>query len=291
MAGRAVVDDALVIEMRIRECRWRMADRAVLVGWDVRWIDPGILPRRIHTVMAGRAIVRDAGVIEHGRRERTTRKMADATILGGHHMVGSGVLSGGVHTVVAGIAPAPDHVGTCVINKGIGEAGRVVANGAITVGIVMNGTRRHASRTKHREGRTAIVAGRAPVRDTDMIEHRRGEHVAGMADPTILIRRQMGRTLNQIRAGREKLTRVAAFASGSDIQMNIGQKRRESEIVGELMAGAAVVLGRNMVDLLRRRDTCIVAGRAVIRINSSMAVGDSGKGSEVPDIVAVRAIK
>lgn len=67
MAGRAVIDDALVIEMRIREFCWRVAGRAVLAGWDMRWIDPGILACRIHTVMAGRAIVRNAGVVEHGR--------------------------------------------------------------------------------------------------------------------------------------------------------------------------------------------------------------------------------
>lgn len=178
-----------------------------------------------------------------------------------------------------------------MVDEGVGKTRGVVTVGAIPDGVLVNGRLRHSSNAKGNVCRPAIVAGCTISRDTQVVEYRRGEHVARMADTAILIRGQMVCPLDQIGVGWKELRCMATLAALSDVRMNRRQEVRECEAVGKLVAEAAIILGRDVVVRLRRGDAGVVAGGAISRIYPSMAIGDSRKGGEVAGVVTVRAVQ
>jgi len=83
VTGRAVVDDAGVIEHGVEKTAGDVTDAAILGGRQV--ID--VLADGRHAIMAGRAVVHDAGMIKH-RGGKCRGAMAIGAIPGRGHMVG-----------------------------------------------------------------------------------------------------------------------------------------------------------------------------------------------------------
>ena len=91
--------------------------------------------------------------------------------------------------------------------------------------------------------------------------------------------------------GGEESGYMAAFAAMRNILMKRRQERCRGEDNGRVVTRAAIILGRNVVNALGRRDSCAVAGRAIIRVYSQVAESDAPKTCEVVDIVTRRAIQ
>lgn len=82
VTGRAVVDDAGVIEHRTDECRGVVTDTAVLVGRNVTYC----FTDREHVVVTRTAVVNDAGMIKC-RRYETGGHVTGMAVVTGRHVV------------------------------------------------------------------------------------------------------------------------------------------------------------------------------------------------------------
>ena len=103
VAGRAIVDDAVMAKGRRQEPAGLVADMAVLVGRHV----PGRrgLARRGHTIMAGCAVIDDAAMIE-GRAGKRSGVVAHRAVLRGRQVTVG--FTGGLGAVMAGGAVIGD---------------------------------------------------------------------------------------------------------------------------------------------------------------------------------------
>lgn len=115
-----------------------VAQRTVFGGRNMGRVDLGILAGCIDTIVARLTVIDDADVIKHRRRKGTAGHVTDIAILVGYDVIGLGILAGCIGTVVAGITPAIDYLGAGVVDERVGKTSRVVANGAISVGVLMN---------------------------------------------------------------------------------------------------------------------------------------------------------
>ncbi|MAF84188.1 MAG: hypothetical protein CL797_08810 [Chromatiales bacterium] len=104
----------------------------------MRRVDLGVLAGCVSAIVARLTIIDDAGVIKHRRRKGTAGYVTDIAILVGHDMIGLGVLTGCIDTVMAGIAAGIQNFRAAVVDKRAGKTSRVVANGAISVRVLMN---------------------------------------------------------------------------------------------------------------------------------------------------------
>lgn len=55
--------------------------------------------------------------------------------------------------------------------------------------------------------------------------------------------------------------------------MKRNHKRRRGKSIGGVVTDAAIVLCRDVVELLGGRDTCVVAGCTIVRIDAHVAKG------------------
>ena len=115
-----------------------MAHRTIFGGRNVSGIDLGLHACRVDSIVARRTVIDDTGMIKHRRCERATGHVTDTAILVRDDMVGPVIHACRINTVVAGITPAIDYLGAGVVDERVGKTSRVVANGAISVGVLMN---------------------------------------------------------------------------------------------------------------------------------------------------------
>jgi hypothetical protein len=127
-------------------------------------------------------------MIEH-RRRKGAWNVTDTAILICYNVVRLGILAGCIRAIVAGIAPITQNIRAGVVDKRIGETGRVMAYGAIRVRVLMNWRNGHPPGTEPNIIGAAIMARRAITGDTDMAKNRWSERGNCMAVVTILIRR------------------------------------------------------------------------------------------------------
>ena len=171
VTGHTVTDDTQVIEPGACKACGRMADGAVLGGWNMRGVGLGSFAGRRIAVVAGRTIVDDAGVIEHRRRKGAAGHMTGAAILAGYDVVGFGIFAGCIGAVVAGNAAVVQNDRAGVIDKRGGETYRVMAHGTVAAGILMNRAGGLPQRTERNMARTAIVARRTIIGDAGMVKY------------------------------------------------------------------------------------------------------------------------
>jgi hypothetical protein len=220
VTGSAIIHDVPVIERGSREDRGGMAHRAILVRWYVRGVDPGFFADRSITVMTRGAVIHDAGVVEHRRRKRAAGHVTDSAILRCYHMVRLGGLAGCIGAVVAGLATVTNNARTVMIDKRVGEIGRVVAYGTVPAGVLMNRRISHPQGTEQNKIGAAVMARRTIISDIDMAEYRRPESGNRVAIVTILIRWQMVGCPNQLRLGGKEAADMAAFATARNVLMS-----------------------------------------------------------------------
>lgn len=175
-----------MVEPGIDKCGSDVAKRTVLRGRQVGCMLAG----RVGAVVTGLAVVRDAGVVEHRRHKGATGHVADAAILGRRHVIRLCVLTRGIDAVMTGVTPGCQNLGTRMVDKCIGETGRVVAHGAITTGVLMDrciGCLPGADQSNVRK--LPVMAGDTVSGDTLVSKTGGCESVNRMTAVTILRRR------------------------------------------------------------------------------------------------------
>lgn len=253
------------------------------------WIDFGVFAGRVDTVVAGSAVVDDTGVIEDRWCKGAAGDMTHTTILLGDHVIRFCVFAGGVDTVVAGVATGSGYLRARVVHERICEVCRVVADGTVAAGVLVNGTVRFAARAEGYEGGAAVVAGRAVPGDANVVKGGGAEPGHGMTQVTVLSCGQMIGRFDQIR--RYKTADMTTLTTAIDIRVHSAQKNVRSKHVRGVVAGAAFILSRNMVGDLRCCDPRGVAGRTVVRINAEVVESDSGEACEVAGVMAGRTVQ
>ena len=169
-----------------------MAHRTILVvDRNVRGIGFGARAGSSNTIMTRRAVIHDAGMIEHGRCKGGAGRVTDTAILGRYHVgrIDPGIFTDGGNAM-AGIAPSGQHGWVAVVDKRVGECGRVVAKSTIRGACRVRRRRRLCSGPER--NKAAIVAGDTIIGNTDVSQHRCWrEAIDIMANVTILCRRQV----------------------------------------------------------------------------------------------------
>lgn len=133
VTGRTITLDTLVIEMGLGKGRGNMAHRAVLIiDRNVRRIDLGTRAGCSDSIVTRGAVIDNTGMVKRGWCKATSGHVADAAILGCHHMrrVDLGVFTSCSNTM-AGIAAHGQHGGVAVVDKRVGKIGRIVAQGTV----------------------------------------------------------------------------------------------------------------------------------------------------------------
>ena len=166
-----------------------------------------------------------------------------------------------------------------------------MAHRAVAARILMDRCGSLAQRTERNAACVAIVARRAIIDDADVIKNRRPEAGRRMAITAILSRRQMPCCLHQIGPRGEEAADMAAFATAGNILMSGEQKRCGFKRNGGIVANAAILIGRNVVEFFRRGDTRSMAGRAVVGIDTQMIKAYAGEAREVSDVMTRRTIE
>ena len=248
MTGRAIVDDASMIEHSADKGAGVMTDTAVLIGRHV----VGRLADGKDIIVAGAAVIHDACVAERCRYE-AGRHVAGITIFIRWHVVGRWGLSSCGGAIVARITIAGD---TRMVESGTGEGRRDMAHRAIL--------RRRKVPDRFTGRRRAIVARGAIVDDTRMIEHGGLETAGYVTNTAIFGRRDVTRILANRAAGATIMTGVAAFAH--DFRAIVIDKG-VSEI-GGVMADTAILVGLmnrriRLTPGIQRHKTSIVARLAI----------------------------
>lgn len=181
------------------------------------WIDLRVLAGGIDSVVAGGAVVSDSGVVEHCGREGATGNVAGATVFECCDVIGFCIHTGGINTVVAGIATAAGNFGTGVVHKRVSEAGRIVADRTIAAGVLVNGCWCFSSGSQTDVVRAAVMTGSTVPGDAQMVETGRRESGNGMAQVTILVCWQMICCFDG--GCRDKLTDMTALAAAIEIRV------------------------------------------------------------------------
>lgn len=194
MAGRAIVDDAGMIEGCRDEAARVMADTAILIGHDMT----GFLGCRETGAVTGRAVIHDARVTKARRFETSGLMAVDAIAVGRHMEV---AFAGSSITVMTGCTVVDD---TLVFKPCIGKGSRCMTYRAI----LGDGDVRRVDFGSGAGCVDTIVTRRAVINDTGMIEYSWCESPAGhVTDTAILGGYHMGRIDLRI------------FASGGDTVM------------------------------------------------------------------------
>ena len=171
VAGFAVIGNALVIKFSPGECRCGMAGRAILGSRNMSRVGFRILASRRNTVVTGGAVINNTGMTEYCWL-KSARHVTDTAILDGRYVrrVDFCIFAGCIDTIMAGVALTTDDVRIGMIDKGIGKISRVVAQRAITTGILMNGRIGFTNGPGRNIVYTAIMAGGAITADANMLK-------------------------------------------------------------------------------------------------------------------------
>lgn len=231
MAGRAIVDDAGMIEGCRDEAARVMADTAILIGHDMT----GFLGCRETGAVTGRAVIHDARVTKARRFETSGLMAVDAIAVGRHMEV---AFAGSSITVMTGCTVVDD---TLVFKPCIGKGSRCMTYRAI----LGDGDVRRVDFGSGAGCVDTIVTRRAVINDTGMIEYSWCESPAGhVTDTAILGGYHMGRIDLRI------------FASGGDTVMAgiaaCGQHGGVGMVdicvgkISRVMTKSAIVCGRGM---------------------------------------------
>lgn len=97
--------------------------------------------------------------------------------------------------------------------------------------------------------------------------------------------------LDDIRIGRKEFAGMTTLATTIDARMSRNQERGRGKRDSGVVTYTAFGLRRNVVDLLRRGDTGVVAGCTVVGIYTQVVERDTRKAREVVDVVAGRAVE
>jgi len=217
--------------------------------------------------------------------------MTGSAVLAGDDVVWFCIHPGCVDAVVAGVAACGSDFRTVVIDKGIGKADGVVADGAVAAGVLVN---RRCGLAQCAEGYvvgTAVVTGCAVSGDAAMVESCRHEPCHGMAEVTVLIGWQMVRSFDQLRIDRKELIDVATFAAARNVLMLSEQEHAAGKCHGGIVADAAIFLRGYVIGFFRRCNACVVAGGAVRRVYPCMVESNAGEAVEIADVMARRAVE
>jgi len=104
-----------------------------------------------------------------------------------------------------------------------------------------------------------IVARDTIARDTDVIEDLWRECRVRMARGTILVRRQMVCRLDNIRIGGKEPTDMTTLATTRNVLMKCSKKRCRGKNIRGIVTDAAIILCRNVINLL---GSCDASGMA-----------------------------
>ena len=95
-----------------------------------------------------------------------------------------------------------------------------------------------------------IVARDTIARDAHVSKDLWREPGGGMANVTILSRRQMVRGLNNIRIGGKESADMTTLATTGNVLMKRGKKRCRGKNISGIVTDAAIILCRNVINLL-----------------------------------------
>ena len=249
------------------------------------------LSGRSYTVMAGRTVIHYPGMAEHRGHEGTAGHVADVAVLGRRHMIRLRVLAGGIGAVVAGVTALADHIGTTVVDKGVQETARVMAHGAVTTGIAVYRGIRFTYCTQRDMVRTAVMTGGAVIGDTAVRKYRWCEYIRCMAQFAVLRCWQVTGRLHQLGPVRNEAFVMTALTTAGDTRVHRREEGCRREHSRGVVANAAVIPCRDMINAFRRRYTGGVTGRAIVGVDARMVVGDTRKSGEVRGDVARRTIE
>ncbi len=84
---------------------------------------------------------------------------------------------------------------------------------------------------------------------------------------------------------------MAAFTAIGQALVHRAEQRWRNKTERGIVTDTALALCRDMVGCLACRDTCVMAGRAVVGIDALVVEGDAGKAAEVAGRVTGRAIQ
>ena len=116
-----------------------MTRRAIIAGWNVSGIGPGIFAGRGNAVVAGGAVINYAGMIKH-RGGKRAGYVTDTAILVCWHVgrIGLGSLASRCHPIMTGFAAFTGNFGTAMIHESACEISGVMACPAILCCALMN---------------------------------------------------------------------------------------------------------------------------------------------------------
>ena len=135
-----------------------------------------------------------------------------------------------------------------------------------------------------------VVARNTIVGNPGMVEGIRHERSNSVAQVTILVGWQVTAVLEAGRISGEEEFGVTALAAPRNNVMNGAEESGRFEIDSRIVANAAIFLGRDVIEFLRRRQAGIVTRRAIVRIYALVVIGNPGESRVVERIVANRAI-
>ena len=197
-----------------------MARRAIIAGWNVSGIGPGIFAGRGNAVVAGGAVINNAGMIKQ-RGGKRTGYVTDAAILVCWNVsrIGLGSLASRCHTIMTGVAAFTRNFGTGMIHKSACEISGAMARPAILCCALMNGRSRCSPGADGNIIHIAIMTRGTITADTRVSKNRLFEFSGNMTNVTVLSRWQMVRPPDSTRVVGDKLADMTTFTATVDFLM------------------------------------------------------------------------
>ena len=220
VACGTVINDALVIKPGISKRRSDMAGRAIIAGWNVSGIGPGIFTGCRNAVVAGGTVINNTGMIKHRGGKRAGHVTGTAIFVCWHvGRIGPGIFARRSHTIMTGTAAFTGNFGTAMIHKSACEISGIMARPAILHRALMNWRSRCPPGSNRNIVHIAIMTRGTITADSRVSKNRWIEFSSSVTNVTVLLHWQMAWPPDSSRIVGDELTDMTTFTATVDFLM------------------------------------------------------------------------